>query len=61
MGKENVDVFSSGHASEQDDFAIGRQFFHQLLHVPLERAAITGIVFIDVHHAEVAKVFEADR
>ena len=57
MGEENVDVFSSSHASEQDDFAIGRQFFHQLLHVALERAAITGIVFIDVHLPEVAKIF----
>ena len=61
MREENIDIFSGGHASEQDDLAIRRQFFRQLLHVALERLAITGIVFIDVHRAEFAQVFDSNR
>ena len=61
MRQENIHIFSGGHASEQDDFAIRRQFFRQLLHVPLEWPSITGIVLVDLHCGEVAQVLDPDR
>src|SRR5438270_12613315 len=61
MFEKNVDVFGRGDTAEQNDLAVERQFFRETLHVPLQRPAVTRIVFAHVYFGKLAEIGEADR
>ena len=61
MFEKNVDVFGRGDTAEQNDLAVEGQFFRETLHVPLQRRAVTRIVFVNVYFGKLAEIGEADR
>ena len=55
MFEKNVDVFGRGDTAEQNDLAVEGQFFRETLHVPLQRRAVTRIVFVNVYFGELGR------
>ena len=56
MREENIDIFSRGDASQQNNFRVCRQFFRESLDRAFEGFAIARIVFIDVDGGELAQI-----
>jgi hypothetical protein len=61
MLEKDIGVFGRGDAAEENDLAIGRQFFCEPLHVALERRAVTRVVFMNVDLGKLEKICETDR
>src|ERR1700674_3225483 len=61
MSQQNINVFPGRDTPEEDDLAIGRQFFREFFHVAFQRPATTRVALIDIDLGKSAQIVETDR